>query len=137
MRHMSVRLTFCQRHAYMTPPSLFSPGGVIMWASACRKGAVLAVVIASLTVPALAAPPFPRPKRPPWPPGATDPTVTFRTGALFTCLGGTGGTATTNSADVSATFTTITAKVTVHAPAGTQVFGQLTQGGCLRLKFFT
>jgi hypothetical protein len=63
--------------------------------------------------------------------------VNFRKNALFTCFGANGtGTATANTAQITASLTTITAKLTVQAPAGTMVFGQLTQSGCARLKFF-
>jgi hypothetical protein len=70
--------------------------------------------------------------------GAT--TVNFRQNALFTCFGanGTGtGTPTANTAELTANFTTITAKVTVHSVPGTTVSGQLTQSSCARLKFFS
>jgi hypothetical protein len=66
-----------------------------------------------------------------------DPVVNFRRNALFTCFGGFGGTPTANTASISATFTTIKAVVTVHAPPFTTVFGQLDQSGCARLKFFS
>jgi hypothetical protein len=65
------------------------------------------------------------------------PVVNFRRNALFTCFGGFGGTPTANTASISATFTTIKAVVTVHAPPFTTVFGQLDQSGCARLKFFS
>jgi hypothetical protein len=63
--------------------------------------------------------------------------VNFRRNALFTCFGANGGTATPNTASITATPTLIRAVVTVRAPVGTSVFGQLTQSGCARLKFFT
>lgn len=69
---------------------------------------------------------------------SSDPVVNFRRNAIFTCFGADGtGTPTANTANITASFTTVTAVVTVHAPAGTTVFGELTQSGCLRLKFFT
>jgi hypothetical protein len=67
-----------------------------------------------------------------------DPVVNFRRNAIFTCFGSDGtGTPTANTANISATLTTIKAVVTVRAPAGTTVFGELTQSGCVRLKFFS
>jgi hypothetical protein len=66
-----------------------------------------------------------------------DPLVTFRRNAIFTCFGAFGGANTANTANITASLTTVKAVVTVHARAGTTVFGQLTQSGCLRLKFFT
>jgi hypothetical protein len=64
--------------------------------------------------------------------------VNFRRNAIFTCFGADGtGTPTANTANITASRTTVSAVVTVHAPAGTTVFGDLTQSGCLRLKFFT
>jgi hypothetical protein len=67
-----------------------------------------------------------------------DPVVNFRRNAIFTCFGADGtGTSTPNTANISATLTTIKAVVTVHARAGTTVFGELTQSGCVRLKFFS
>jgi hypothetical protein len=64
--------------------------------------------------------------------------VNFRRNAIFTCFGALGtGTPTTNTASISATFTSIKAVVTVHAPPFTTVFGQLDQSGCVRLKFFS
>jgi hypothetical protein len=77
------------------------------------------------------------------PPGGDGPItsavadVNFRRNALFTCFGANGGAATQNTANITATLTTVRAVVTVHAPAGTTVNGQLTQSGCARLKFFT
>jgi hypothetical protein len=69
---------------------------------------------------------------------SADPLVNFRRNAIFSCFGADGtGTPTANTANISATLTTIKAVVTVHAPAGTTVFGELTQSGCVRLKFFT
>jgi hypothetical protein len=69
---------------------------------------------------------------------SNDPVVNFRRNAIFTCFGADGtGTPTANTANITASLTTVSAVVTVHAPAGTTVFGQLTQSGCLRLKFFT
>jgi hypothetical protein len=69
---------------------------------------------------------------------SSDPVVNFRRNAIFTCFGADGtGTPTANTANITASLTTVTAVVTVHAPPGTTVFGELTQSGCLRLKFFT
>ena len=64
-------------------------------------------------------------------------TVFFRRNALFTCFGATGGINTANTARITASLFTVTAVVTVHAPPGTTVSGQLTQSGCARLKFFS
>jgi hypothetical protein len=64
--------------------------------------------------------------------------VNFRRDALFSCFGADGsGTPTANTANITAGLTTITALVTVHAPPGSAVSGQLTQSGCVKLKFFT
>jgi hypothetical protein len=64
--------------------------------------------------------------------------VNFRRNAIFTCFGADGtGIRTANTANITATLTTVKAVVTVHAPPGTMVFGELTQSGCVRLKFFT
>jgi hypothetical protein len=72
-------------------------------------------------------------------PGASrDPIVNFRRNALFSCFGADAtGIPTADTANITASFATVTAVVTVHAPPGTRVFGQLTQSGCVRLKFFT
>jgi hypothetical protein len=70
-------------------------------------------------------------------PTSSDPVVHFQRNALFTCFGAGGGLPTANTASITASFATFTAVVTVHAPPGTSVFGELTQSGCLRLKFFT
>jgi hypothetical protein len=65
--------------------------------------------------------------------------VNFRKNALFTCFGaiGTGTPVLSNTATITATSTVVKAVVTVKARPGTIVFGQLTQSGCLKLKFFT
>ena len=65
--------------------------------------------------------------------------VNFRTGAIFSCINGADntGVATANTANITATLTTVSAVVTVHALPGTSVFGELTQAGCARLKFFS
>jgi hypothetical protein len=69
---------------------------------------------------------------------AGDPVVNFRRNAIFTCFGaGRTGTPTSNTANITATLTTVRAVVTVHARPNTTVSGQLTQSGCVRLKFFT
>jgi hypothetical protein len=69
---------------------------------------------------------------------SADPVVSFRRNAIFSCFGADGtGTPTANTANISATLTTIKAVVTVHARAGTTVFGELWQSGCLRPKFFS
>jgi hypothetical protein len=69
---------------------------------------------------------------------SSDAVVNFRRNAIFTCFGADGtGITTANTANITAGLTTVTAVVTVHARAGTTVFGNLTQSGCLRLKFFT
>jgi hypothetical protein len=86
-----------------------------------RRGAVLGALAAALAVPA----------------SASAATTNFRSNALFSCAGAVGGIPTANTANITSTLTTVSAKVTVHAPPGTSVFGQLTQGNCLRLKFFT
>jgi hypothetical protein len=68
---------------------------------------------------------------------SSDPVV-FRRNAIFTCFGADNtGTPTANTANITASLTTVTAVVTVNARPGTMVFGELTQSGCLRLKFFT
>jgi hypothetical protein len=67
-----------------------------------------------------------------------DAVVNLRRNALFSCFGaGATGTPTADTANITASLGTVTAVVTVHAPPGTRVFGQLTQSGCVRLKFFT
>jgi hypothetical protein len=67
-----------------------------------------------------------------------DPVVNFRRNAIFTCFGADGtGIPTANAANITASPTTVTAVVTVHAPPFTSVFGELTQSGCTRLKFFS
>jgi hypothetical protein len=70
-----------------------------------------------------------------------DPLVTFRRNSLFSCSGAVDGTATNNTANITATLTTVKAVVTVHAPPFTTVNGQLDQsnqaGSCLKIKFFT
>jgi hypothetical protein len=67
-----------------------------------------------------------------------DPVVNLRRNAIFSCFGADGtGTPTANTANITAVLATVQAVVTVHAPPGTAVFGQLVQSGCLRLKFFT
>jgi hypothetical protein len=64
--------------------------------------------------------------------------VNFRRNAIFSCFGADGtGTPTANTANITANFAMIKAVVTVHAPAGTTVFGQLDQSNCSRLKFFS
>jgi hypothetical protein len=68
---------------------------------------------------------------------SSDPVVNFRRNALFTCFGANGGAPTANTANITATLTTVKAVVTVHAPPFTTVFGQLDQSGCARLKFFS
>ena len=69
---------------------------------------------------------------------SSDALVTFRRNAIFTCFGADAtGIATANTANITASLTTVTDVVTLHAPPGTTVFGNLTQSGCLRLKFFT
>jgi hypothetical protein len=100
---------------------------------ACRSGAALCAVGAVL---AAAAPAQAR-HHPPRP-AAAPTAVNFRSGALFTCFGASGGLANGNTATISSpNFFTVTAVVTVSAPPGTVISGQLTQGGCARLKFFT
>jgi hypothetical protein len=67
-----------------------------------------------------------------------DAVVNFRRNAIYSCFGADNtGTPTANTANITASFTTVRAVVTVHAPAGTTVFGELTQSGCVRLKFFS
>jgi hypothetical protein len=67
-----------------------------------------------------------------------DPVVNFRRNALFSCFfGAVGGIPTANTANITATFFTVTATVTVFGTPGTTVFGQLVQGACARLRFFT
>jgi hypothetical protein len=72
---------------------------------------------------------------------STDPLVTFRRNSLFSCSGAVDGTATNNTANITATLTTVRAVVTVHAPPFTTFFGQLDQsnlaGACLKIRFFT
>jgi hypothetical protein len=68
---------------------------------------------------------------------SSDPVVNFRRNALFTCFGAFGGIPTADFANITSTFFTITATVTVFAPPGTAVFGQLVQSGCVRFKFFS
>lgn len=63
--------------------------------------------------------------------------VNFRRNALFTCFGGNGGTTTANTAAITASSSMITAVITVKAPPGTQVNGQLDQSRCARLKIFS
>jgi hypothetical protein len=64
--------------------------------------------------------------------------VTFRRNAIYSCFGADStGIPTANTASITASLTTFKAVVTVHAPPGTMVFGELTQSGCLRLKFFS
>jgi hypothetical protein len=64
--------------------------------------------------------------------------VPFRQGALFTCTGALGGVANANRATISSPNPfTVTAVVTVTGTPGSTFFGQLTQSGCLRTKFFT
>jgi hypothetical protein len=67
----------------------------------------------------------------------TGPLVNFRRNAIFTCFGAFTGTPTANTANITSTLTTVKAVVTVHAPPFTTVFGELTQSGCARLKFFS
>jgi hypothetical protein len=67
-----------------------------------------------------------------------DVVVNFRRNAIYSCFGADGtGIPTANTASITASLTTIKAVVTVVAPPGTTVFGELTQSGCLRLKFFS
>jgi hypothetical protein len=69
---------------------------------------------------------------------AANSTVNFRQGALFSCFGADGtGIAAPSTANITANATTVTAVVTVRAAPFTTIFGQLTQSGCARLKFFT
>ena len=65
--------------------------------------------------------------------------VNFRQNAIFSCFTGSDNTgfATANTAQITTGFASVTAVVTIHALPGTTVFGQLTQSGCARLKFFT
>jgi hypothetical protein len=63
--------------------------------------------------------------------------VNFRQGALFSCFGAVGGVANANRASIASTALTVTAVVTVTATPGSTFFGQLTQNGCARTKFFT
>jgi hypothetical protein len=68
------------------------------------------------------------------------PVVNFRRNAFFTCFGGFGGTPTANTANITIArifVVGVNATVTVHAPAGTRVFGQLVQSGCSRVKSFS
>jgi hypothetical protein len=67
-----------------------------------------------------------------------DAVVNFRRNAIFTCFGADGtGTATATTATITASRTAVNAVVTVHAPPGTTVFGDLTQSGCVKLQFFS
>jgi hypothetical protein len=71
---------------------------------------------------------------------SSDRVVNFRRNAFFTCFGGFGGTPTANTASITKVaffVTAVNATVTVHAPAGTRVFGQLVQSGCSRVKSFS
>jgi hypothetical protein len=80
---------------------------------------------------------------PRWPPGpapAAGPLVNFNRGALFTCSGALGGVATTDTANITATATRVTAVVTVRGTPFTTVFGNLTtsaRGICGAQQFFT
>jgi hypothetical protein len=62
---------------------------------------------------------------------ASDPVVNFRTSppAILSCtMGVIGGAANGDTANITSTALTVTAVVTLHAPAGTFFSGQLTQG---------
>jgi hypothetical protein len=64
--------------------------------------------------------------------------VNFRQNAIFSCFGAVGGFPNANTANIfSPNVFTVTAIVTVTAPPGSTFFGQLTQSGCVRTKFFT
>jgi hypothetical protein len=108
----------------------------------CRRGALLGAMGAVLMAPAaFAGPPqrhrHPHPHASP-PAAAAATTVNFRQNALFTCNGAFGGAAVpTDTATISSTVATVSATVRVVAPPGTFVSGQLTQGFCLRLAFFS
>jgi hypothetical protein len=103
-----------------------------------RPAGVAAVVAAAVAFSALAAVPAQaRHRDRPSAPSVAASVVNFRQGALFSCFGAIGGVPNANKATISSSFFTVTAVVTVTAAPGSTFFGQLTQNGCARTKFFT
>jgi hypothetical protein len=97
-----------------------------------------AVLVAVMALAAFAAAPAQARHRDRSPsPSVAASLVNFRQGALFSCFGAVGGIPNANRANISSTALTVTAVVTVTAAPGSTFFGQLTQSGCARTKFFT